>query len=164
MSGALNMGRPAARGAVAIGHIDDLEAVEQTTVLALRLWCDGAATRAQVEDDLTAHLGGERARDALATWGALMGVIRDCGRRPLMRHGIDCKCLGADEACFAHFIATATTGAREDAMLIASLMVRADAAAMLTDLACQCGLMFHRMRGGPQRPAKTAMPHQTTLH
>ena len=40
-----------------------------------------------------------------------------------MRHSIECRCLGGDEACFANLVATAAEGEREDALLMATLMV-----------------------------------------
>ena len=56
-----------------------------------------------------------------------------------MRHSVTCKCLGSDESCFANFIATATDGQREDAMLIATLLVRADMAPLVASLAADFG-------------------------
>ena len=49
-------------------------------------------------------------------------------RRPLLGHAPDCPCAGADECVFARFVALAAEGAREDAVLMAALMVRADLA------------------------------------
>ncbi len=67
-----------------------------------------------------------------------------------MCHSVQCACLGADESCFANFIATAATGEREDAMLIATLLVRPDVAPIVTSLAADFGLALIRMR--PRRP------------
>ena len=62
-----------------------------------------------------------------------------------MLHAITCKCIGSDEACFASFIATAATGEREDAMLISTLLVRADIGPIITSLAADFGLALVRM-------------------
>ena len=56
-----------------------------------------------------------------------------------------CTCLGADEACLANLIALATEGEREDALLIATLIVRADVAAHLMAAAQTFGLAIKRM-------------------
>ena len=71
-----------------------------------------------------------------------------------MRHAADCACLGADEACFANFIATATTGEREDALLMAMLLVRPDVAPQLCAVAMNLGLALKQMllRSAPVMP------------
>lgn len=82
-----------------------------------------------------------------------------------MRHALHCKCLGADEACFANFIATAATGEREDAMLIATLIVRADVAPLIASLAAEVGLAFRQMQlAAPRHIARMVEPAQRTLH
>ena len=62
-----------------------------------------------------------------------------------MLHAITCKCIGSDESCFANFIVTAATGEREDAMLISTLLVRADIGPIITSLAADFGLALVRM-------------------
>ncbi|MGY9038053.1 MAG: hypothetical protein ACKVLA_09570, partial [Rhodobacterales bacterium] len=79
------------------------------------------------------------------TFEQLCSLCARFGRRPLMRHSVTCKCLGADESCFANFISTATEGQREDAMLIATLLVRADMAPLVASLAADFGLALKRM-------------------
>ena len=80
-----------------------------------------------------------------------------------MRHSVTCKCLGSDESCFANFIATATDGQREDAMLIATLLVRANMAPLVASLAADFGLALKRMRlSAPSEVAQ--MEAAPTLH
>lgn len=85
-----------------------------------------------------------------------------------MRHSVHCKCLGADESCFANFIVTAATGERDDAMLIATLLVRADVAPLITALATDFGLALMRMNlAAPKDVAgdpEHALSHPITLH
>jgi hypothetical protein len=57
-----------------------------------------------------------------------------------MRHGLDCKCFGADESCFANFIGYASEGAREDALMIAMTLVEPEKAHILASLAEDFGL------------------------
>ena len=66
-------------------------------------------------------------------WRA-MPAGRCCATTP------DCPCAGADECVFARFVALAAEGAREDAVLMAALMVRADIALGLATLAESIGL------------------------
>ncbi|MEO1612997.1 MAG: hypothetical protein AAFU55_11700 [Pseudomonadota bacterium] len=103
------------RGGAPIGRLENLPTLEIAAVLHLRIW------------------GKEREEDAaieLMTaepWRAFEGltyVLQNYWRRPLVRHSPNCPCLGADEAAFAHFVSASGDGEREDAMLLASLIVR----------------------------------------
>ncbi|WP_368185918.1 hypothetical protein [Aestuariibius sp. HNIBRBA575] len=119
------------RGGAPVGLISDLSGVEAASVLYLRLWNDGPQSQANVWHDFASCLGREKGRKALKSFEDLCGLFAFHGRRPLMRHSVHCKCLGADEACFGNFICTAALGDRDDAMLIATLMVRPDFALAL---------------------------------
>ncbi|MCZ4351920.1 hypothetical protein O4H61_05275 [Roseovarius aestuarii] len=165
MSGSDTISAQARRGSAAVGYLSDLAEVEAASVMALRLWCDGAHNRAALQDEFTAHLGEGRARAALDAWQTLLDMCHEFGRRPLMRHGVSCKCLGADEACFAHFMAAATLGEREDAMMIATLLVRPDCAPMVTALAAECGMALQGMHPRPSASLSSNHTVQTpTLH
>ncbi|GGE59835.1 hypothetical protein GCM10011517_29270 [Actibacterium pelagium] len=78
-----------------------------------------------------------------------------------MRHELACQCLGADESCFANLIAEAAEGDPEDAMLIATLLVRADMAPCLAALARDVGLALKRMS---LRSRKASVTLGTTVH
>ena len=133
------------RGGSPVGLVADLDAVEAGAVLCLRLWCGDASTRVQVGSDLSSALGAAAGRQAL---GALDGMCRLCaghGRRPILHHQVGCACLGADEACFARIVGAASDGDREDAALIATLMVRPDFAMTLAGHAETLGLALRRM-------------------
>ena len=79
-----------------------------------------------------------------------------------MRHQVTCKCLGADESCFATLIGYASEGAREDAMLMAMTLVRPDMAGVLAGLAEDVGLALRRMTLKTARAARSAPT--MTLH
>ena len=133
------------RGAAPIGQIRDLDPLEASAVLYLRLWCDGPDAQQQVWNGFSGLLGSAAARDAV---GALEDLCRICvqhGRRALMRHHPTCECLGADEACIANLVAHATEGEREDALLIATLLVRPDVSPLLAAAAQTLGLALKRM-------------------
>lgn len=61
-----------------------------------------------------------------------------------MRHAPACPCIGADEACFAALVADAAEGAREDAMLISTLIVRPDFAPAAAACAEELGVALRR--------------------
>ncbi|WP_341365555.1 hypothetical protein [Yoonia sp. BS5-3] len=156
------------RGGAPVGHVAELDGIEAASVIYLRLWCDGPDGQDSVSEDFAMGLGpenGAKARDAFAE---LCRLCAHHGRRPMMRHGVSCKCLGADEACFANFIGAAAQGASEDAMLIATLMVRADFAPLVTALAADVGQAFRMMnlRAPECMAGKDApfYPPSTTLH
>lgn len=132
------------RGGAPVGFLTELNDLEADAVTYLRLWCDGHAGQSQVAFDFEAALGPQQGNKALRALEGLFDLCARHGRRPLMRHATTCKCLGADEACFANFVATAVTGEREDALMIAMLLVRPDIAPVVTSLAMEFGLALKR--------------------
>lgn len=150
------------RGAARVGNLSDLTPVEAGAVLFLRLWADGEGTQPNKDVAWSPNKG-----DDLALWSSLEQIAALCdkhGRRPLVRHSVGCCCLGADENCFAMMVGAAADGAREDAMLLASLMVRADVAPMLAALSEEFGLILRRMSGSYRHPATTRTPPVQVLH
>ncbi|SMX44185.1 hypothetical protein [Actibacterium lipolyticum] len=154
----------AKRGGAPVGLLTELPDVEAGAVLYLRLWCEGAVSQAQVSDDFALALGMDHGRRALAAFEQLCDLCVRHGRRPLVRHQVTCKCLGADESCFANFISAAADGQREDAMLIATLLVRADVAPSLTALAEDVGIALKRMVHRPGAPQPAYEQRPTLLH
>ena len=141
-------------GGSAVGQLTHLDDLSACAVIYLRLWSDGPEGQAAVWNDLACGVGNARGRAALASFETVVGLLGQHGRRPLMRHAANCACLGADEACFANFIATATTGEREDALLMAMLLVRPDVAPHLCAVAMNLGLALKQMllRSAPVMP------------
>lgn len=152
------------RGGASVGLITELDGIEAASVIYLRLWSNGADAQAQVRDDFITALGPHQGSKAVQSFEHLCSLCSAHGRRPLMRHAVQCKCLGADESCFANFIVTAIEGAREDAMLIATLLVRPDVAPLLASYAFDFGLALKRMRLGAPRDYAAAFSQHTTLH
>ncbi len=151
------------RGGTPVGFITELDAIEAASVIYLRLWCDGPEARRQIWTDLATCLGANKGRRILQSFKSLCSLCAEHGRRPLMRRTLQCKCLGADEACFANFVATAATGDHEDAMLIATLLVRPDVAPLITALAADFGLAVKQMQLAD--PRSLSNEHQNrTLH
>ncbi|SNS53446.1 hypothetical protein [Antarctobacter heliothermus] len=156
------MSDPAHRGGAPVGYLSELAPVEAGAVLYLRLWCDGAEARTQVWSDFARHLGPAQGRHALGAFESLCDLCARHGRRPLMRHHVSCKCLGADESCFATFIGYASAGQREDAMLLAMTLVRPDMAMSLTGLAQEVGFALRKMTLADRRTAP--VPPRHSLH
>lgn len=148
------------RGGAPVGYVAELGPVEAGAVLYLRLWSDGPEAQAQVKQDFATALGPEPGRKAARSFATLCDLCARHGRRPLMRHHVACKCLGADESCFANFIGYASDGEREDALLIATTLVRPDVAPLLVGLAQDVSFALRRMS---IRASGTA-PHSSKLH
>ena len=125
------------RGAAAVGYLHDLTPIEASAVLYLRLWCEGPDAQEKINSDFRIGLGVDRGDDAYAALSRLTQLIVQNGRRPLMRHALECRCIGADESCFATMIASAAENDHEDSMLLASVMVKAQVASVAACLAFQ---------------------------
>lgn len=152
------------RGGAPVGYLTELGAVEAASVIYLRLWSEGPETRSEVYHDFTSRLGRTQSTQALEAFEQLCGLCARHGRRPLMRHSVSCKCLGSDECCFANFVAAAADGDREDAMLIATLLVRADVAPLVTALAADFGIALKRMQLAAPGDIARASPAHMTFH
>lgn len=150
------------RGAAPVAVLGDLDPVAAVAVLHLRLWADGPRGVREVTLSLERALGPADAQAAAGMFADLYDVCLCYGRRPLMHHQVTCRCVGADEACFANLIGTAVDSGTEEAMLMATLLVRADAAPMLAALAREVGLTFKRVA----LRSAAAHPHTApaTLH
>lgn len=142
-----------APGGAPVGRLDTLDPLDGLAVRAFRLWCDGGPER--LAEGLDAALGSPFGGQAAAAFDALCrGCVQSC-RRPLLRHGPACPCLGADEAALAELLRLATEGEREDALMLACVMVRIDRAPLLVELAQRAGLALRRAALG--RPSGAAL-------
>ena len=156
------------RGGAPVGFVADLDRIGAASVIYLRMWHDGPDGQEEVWGDLSYGLGAENGRKALKAFEKLCSLCSQYGRRPLFRHAVSCKCIGSDESCFANFIETATSGDRVDAILIATLLVRADIASLITTLAIDFGLAIKGMN--PRSPTELdggtsrTQSGRTTLH
>lgn len=127
------------QGGAAVGRFTDLAPLEQAVVHSLRLWSEGPDGRASLQADWAACHGEATAQTLADRFGELLDCALRHARRPLMCHTPGCPCAGGDESVFARFVALAAGGEREEAVLIATLMVRADLALCLADLAADVG-------------------------
>lgn len=117
--------RAGSTGAETVGLLAGADPLSQRAVVALRRWCDG---------------GGAPS----AGFARLCALWVAAARRPLMRHGAGCPCLGADEAAFAAIVRLAAEGEREEALMTAMVVLRADCVLEAVALAQQAGLMLRR--------------------
>ena len=152
------------RGSRPVAVLTDLPELEATAILYLRLWCHAPEAQAEVWNELVDVFGADRARKELQTFETLVGTMMRNARRPLMRHQLSCQCVGADEAAFANFIGAAGSGEREDAMLLASLMVKPDIAPFVTGLAETFGLCLRQLIRRTAQKSVPSKPAAALLH
>ncbi|AHD10396.1 hypothetical protein [Phaeobacter gallaeciensis] len=159
---------PAApRGGATVGLLTDLPALEAMAVRNLRHWFNGPDSRIALRQDLQAALGPVLGRQAYENFGRLCNFCVTEGRRPLVRHGMTCTCLGADENCFANLVGAAAHGEYEDANLFAALIVQPQQAQRATVLAAKIGLILDQLSDHATSPAAhpaQVQPLSTTLH
>ena len=140
------MSAAAHAGAAPVGRLAELPPLERQVIRLLRLWSAGVEGREKALHELRAQHGG--ASDGLAVrFSDLLLLTVRHARRPLLAHAPGCPCAGADECVLARFVALAAEGAREEAILMAALIVRADLALALTSLAEEVGLGLMRGHG-----------------
>ena len=133
------------RGGSPVGYLNELGDIESSAVLYFRLWCDGPESQKDVYNDFSTVLGDLLGRKSVKSLERISQLFADHGRRPLMRHDVECNCLGADEACFANLVGAAAEGEREDAMLFATLLVNPDFCPWVVALAQNFGLALKKM-------------------
>lgn len=151
------------RGGAAVGLLKDLTALEAGAVRYFRYWFSGQQAQAELHQAFHSALGPDLAKCAFDSFGQLCDFCITHGRRPLIRHGMTCSCLGADENCFANLVAAATQGEAEDADLLAALIVTPQQAQTLSALAAQTGVLLQEITGRqPSRRIFSSGP--TTLH
>lgn len=144
-------------GAFPVAVLERLSGAEALTVRCLRGWSDGNDAVLAL---LAPAIGPAKARACLASLTEVMRIVTRHGRRPIVCHGAGCACVGSDEAVFARFVSTAATGEREDAMLIASLLVDGPLLLPMTEAARQAGLYLYQAglrqgRGFPEPASVT---------
>lgn len=147
------------RGARTVGSLADTSPLEQLAVICLRYWARDPVSQACLLARLADGLGAARGRSTLEVMNEMMEVVGRYGRRPFIRHGKSCDCLGADEAVFAGLIEAGVSGDPEDAVLFAGLIVRADMARPLAGLATEFAIAL----SGILRASSRSAPHLSVV-
>ncbi len=115
------------RGGAPVGYISELNQLEQNAILFLRYWSQCANADHDLQNkfwsNITYDLGLTKTRQAIDAFDEIFNLCVKYSRRPLMKHDLECKCIGGDESCFANIIGFAQDGELEDALLLASNLV-----------------------------------------
>lgn len=127
------------RGAATVGQLSDMSPWEAELILNMRLWQVGASGQAQVWHAYADAFGPEGGRWRLKSFERLLWMIDANMLRPLVRHGVACRCIGSDEAVFTNMVRFASEGEIHEAALIATLLVRPAFAEPIALLAGEVG-------------------------
>jgi len=126
--------------AAPVARLDSLPRLQAWCVTALRQWMGGAAGREALAADLTARHGADAAPALLNRLAGTLDLLARHGQRHFAHNPAGSDAVSPDEAFVAHFVATAATGEREEALMLAMLLVRADLAPALVARAQALGL------------------------
>lgn len=150
------------RGAAPVGFLHELPPIELAAIVYLRAWCEGGTDRQMIAKDFRLVMDDGAGATAVEDFDALMTALLKDARRPVMRHGLGCKCFGGDESVFANMMAAAVGRDRDDAMLFASTLMTGHAAWAAVQLAERLGQVFLRLARAPDRArTPTHGPEQT---
>ena len=115
------------RGGAPVGYLSELNQLEQNAILFLRYWSQCAKADHDLQNkiwsNITYDLGITKTRQAIDAFDEIFTLCIKYSRRPIMKHDLECKCIGGDESCFANIIGFAQGGELEDALLLASNLV-----------------------------------------
>ncbi|WP_281708003.1 hypothetical protein [Phaeobacter italicus] len=151
----------ASRGGATVGLLSDLPPLEAAAVRAMRHWFAGNEARMSLRADCVAALGPTLGRQAYETLGRFLNFCAAEGRRPLVRHGLSCNCLGADENCLANLVAAANDAAFDDAQMLASLVVSPRQAPRAATMAAKAALVLDQMARDQNSQGAPAATHTT---
>ena len=132
-------------GGAPVSFMSELNEVESLAVSFLRQWYHSNEEREKVTRELIVLLGYYDGYKTAKSFGDLCNWFSKKGRRPLVRHHMNCECVGLDENYFAKLLATASSHQREDTMMLVIIFLPANLAPIVSDLACFIGLALKRL-------------------
>jgi hypothetical protein len=144
-----------------VAQMDEMTGLPGMVIACLRQWNRGGAPAAL--GLLRTQMANAPACAAFEALQDLTEVLGPHIRRPLRCHAPQCHCVGLDEAAFARFVEEAALGEREDALMLASLLVAPRGIMPLADAAGRFGLALHRALLC-QRAQSIPDPVNTTRH
>lgn len=152
-------------GASVVGKMTDIAPWEAELIMSMRVWMQGPEGQAEVWNDFARCLGVTEGRAEMRTFESLLTSLCTYARRPLVRHGLGCTCIGSDEAILQTLVREATRGDLAEAAMIASLIVPARHAEPVALMAAQVGQAMQRMatRKPATRPIQPE-PEERLLH
>jgi len=152
-------------GASVVGRLTDIAPWEAELILSIRLWMDSPEGRAEIWNGFARCFGASDGRLELRRFETLLTSICSTARRPLIRHGLGCDCIGSDEAILRTLVREATRGDLPEATMIASLLVPARHAEPIALMAAKVGQAMQRLaRDAPASASTQSQTEHRILH
>lgn len=152
-------------GASVVGNLTEIPPWEAELILSMRVWMDSPQGQAKVRDGFARCFGVVRGHAELHNFETLLSGLCNHARRPLVRHGLGCTCIGSDEAVLQTLVREAASGDLTEAALIASLVVPACYAEPIALMAAQVGQAMQCMaRETPVPNPDPIRPDNRILH
>lgn len=155
----------ASAGSTVVGRLTDVPPWEAELILSMRLWMDSLEGQARVGTGFARCFGAAGGRAEIRQFERLLTALCAYARRPLVRHGLGCDCIGSDEAVLQTVVREAARGDLAEAAMIASLIVPASQAEHVALMAAQVGLAMQCIarQAPPSRDSHDAR-QERTLH
>ena len=116
------------KGGSPVAIISDLSWEEHLIIYYFRCCFEGSEALLEVYEEFRFYLDTETASKTIGALQFLFRKLQNNGRRRLVSHDLNCKCVGADENCFAQLVTRSTYVDKKDAILIGILLTDADLA------------------------------------
>ena len=116
------------KGGSPVAIMSDLSWEEHLVIYYFRCCFVGSEALSEIHDEFSFYLGTETANKTIGALQFLFTKLQNNGRRRLVSHDLNCKCVGADENCFAQLVTRSTNRDKNDAILIGILLTDADLA------------------------------------
>ncbi|WP_294620438.1 hypothetical protein [uncultured Roseovarius sp.] len=146
-------------GADVVGKLTDIAPWEAELVMSIRFWMDSPQGQAEVWNGFARCFGAIEGRAEMRNFETLLTSLCTHARRPLVRHGLGCTCIGSDEAVLRTLVREAARGDLAEASMIASLLVPARHAEPIALMAARVGQAMQHM--AKRTPALHPEPPQT---
>jgi len=116
------------KGGSTVAIMSDLSWEEHLVIYYFRCCFVGSEALLEIHEEFSFYLGTETANKTIGALQFLFTKLQNSGRRRLVSHDLNCKCVGADENCFAQLVTRSTNTDKNDAILIGILLTDADLA------------------------------------
>ena len=115
-------------GGSPVAIMSDLSWEEHLVIYYFRCCFVGSEALLEVHEEFRFYLGTEMANKTIGALQFLFSKLQNGGRRRLVSHDLNCKCVGVDENCFAQLVTRSAYADKNDAILIGILLTNADLA------------------------------------
>ena len=116
------------KGGSPVAIMSDLSWEEHLVIYYFRCCFEGSEALLEIHEEFRFYLGTEKANKTIGALQFLYNKLQNNGRRRLVSHDLNCKCVGADENCFAQLVTRSTYTDKKDSILIGLLLTDADLA------------------------------------